>query len=181
MEYRALGCCFLAGYASDLCGKPVFIIHGDGDIPNTRFFPVRDALLSAGAILEDTLMPGVGHTIDFAGRNALLGKAYRWVDSVNCAQLGTGSRGIQDEGLNWALEVYPTAVLSGEQIRLTWDATLLNPEISVFNLQNGAEVAASIEWSPGTARVAVTDPLPGAYLIRLSTSSGQAVRKVLLY
>ena len=129
-------------------------------------------LLSAGAILENTLMPGVGHTIDFAGRNALLGEAYRWVDSVNCAQLGTGSTGIQDEGLNWSLEVYPTAVLSGEPIRLTWDATLLNPGIRVFNLQSGAEVATSIEWGSGAARVSLTEPMPGAYLIRLSTVNG---------
>ena len=54
-------------------GKPFYIIHGGDDSPNTRFFPLRDAMINNGAVVADSLLSGVGHTIDFAGRNEMLG------------------------------------------------------------------------------------------------------------
>lgn len=65
--------------------KPFYLVHGGDDSPNTRYTPVRTALEANGAILNSLLMPGVGHTIDFPGRNEILKTAYRWVDSVAVA------------------------------------------------------------------------------------------------
>ncbi len=73
---------------------PVYIVHGSADSPGTRFYPVRDALIANGAIVEWNLMSGVGHTIDFPNRNAILGTAYAWVDSVNCVS----TAGVGDQG-----------------------------------------------------------------------------------
>lgn len=79
-------------YASS---KPFYLVHGAQDSPNTRFYPMRSALMANGAIEKDTLMPGVGHTINFPNRNPILSMAYQWIDSVNCAQLETSTSHIE--------------------------------------------------------------------------------------
>lgn len=66
-----------------------YIIHGSNDRPGTRFTPARRALMNEEACVEDTLLSGVGHTIDFAGRNDLLNKAYKWLKSTNCGTTST--------------------------------------------------------------------------------------------
>lgn len=62
----------------------IFIIHGQNDSPNSRFFPVRDALEEEEACVWDTLMPNVGHTIDFPGRNDLLTMGYDYLVNHQC-------------------------------------------------------------------------------------------------
>ncbi len=68
---------------------PLYLVHGELDTPSSRFFPIRASLIGYSAIVEDTLMPGIGHTIDFPDRNAILSRAYQWVDSVNSAKLSS--------------------------------------------------------------------------------------------
>lgn len=63
--------------------KPFYLVHGGNDSPNTRFYPIRTALMNNGAIVNSLLMPGVGHTIDFPNRNQILSTAFQWIDSVN--------------------------------------------------------------------------------------------------
>lgn len=79
----------VTGIIQQALSKPFFIVHGANDAPGSRFYPIRSALIMNGAIVEDTLMPGIGHTINFPNRNQILGMAYHWVDSVNCASLPT--------------------------------------------------------------------------------------------
>jgi predicted esterase len=76
--------------------KPFFVIHGSNDATNTRYFPAVTALEDNGACLMDTLMPGIGHTIDFPGRNALLSAAYTWLKEQNCGL--TSAREEEKEG-----------------------------------------------------------------------------------
>jgi hypothetical protein len=68
--------------------KPFYIVHGSSDSPATRFYPIRDSLISKGGIVETNLMSGVGYIIDFPDRNAILTVAFNWIDSVNCGSLG---------------------------------------------------------------------------------------------
>ena len=77
-------------------GKPVYIIHGSNDSPNSRFYPVRDSLIAKGAIVNTLLQNGVGHTIDFPNRDAILTTAYNWIDSVNCNNLPTSTLEIKN-------------------------------------------------------------------------------------
>jgi len=72
--------------------KPVYIVHGSLDATATRFFPIRDSLISKGAFVKDTLMPGIAHTIDFPNRNQILTDAFKWIDSVNCSNIGLDVR-----------------------------------------------------------------------------------------
>lgn len=67
--------------------RPFYLVHGELDSPSSRFFPAQAQLIGYSAFVEDTLMPGVGHTIDFPNRNAILSRAYQWIDSVNSANI----------------------------------------------------------------------------------------------
>lgn len=64
-----------------------YIIHGSLDSPTIRYTPVRDSLIAKGAIVKTNYLSGVGHTIDFSGRDSILTVGFNWIDSVNNAQL----------------------------------------------------------------------------------------------
>lgn len=83
---------------------PFYLVHGELDSPSSRFFPARAQLIGYSAIVEDTLMPGIGHTIDFPDRNAILSRAYQWVDSVNSANI---SSGVFNPVVTEKIEIYP--------------------------------------------------------------------------
>ncbi|MFT7587941.1 MAG: hypothetical protein ACI959_000146 [Limisphaerales bacterium] len=98
--------------------KPVYIVHGSADAASVRFYPVRDALLAAGAILNDTLMPGVGHTIDFVNRNSILSMAFQWIDSVNCfEEVVEPPNGLQTPH-SWTFELNTNLIKAGTAIQL---------------------------------------------------------------
>jgi hypothetical protein len=75
--------------------KPIYIVHGGNDSPNTRYYPVRTALISAGAWINSNLMSGIGHTIGFTNFNSVISTAYVWVDSLNSMAL-TPEAGLND-------------------------------------------------------------------------------------
>lgn len=87
-------------------GMPVYIVHGQNDSPNSRFYPIRDSLTDNNAILNWILMPGIGHTIDFPNRNQILSVAYQWIDSVNCAVITTGPE--LTPATSWSVYPNPT-------------------------------------------------------------------------
>jgi poly(3-hydroxybutyrate) depolymerase len=97
-------------------GKPVYIVHGGADIPDERYYPVRQGLEHAGAVVASLLMPGIGHTIDFPNRNEILTTAFRWIDSVNRngSTSGVESRG----GSLDRFDLVPNPVGRGEVVRL---------------------------------------------------------------
>lgn len=92
------------GIIQHAAGKPFFLVHGASDSPSNRFYPVRTALIANNAIEKDTLMPGIGHTIDFPNRNLILSMAYQWIDSVNCAQITSG---ISQPGIEYNVAIFP--------------------------------------------------------------------------
>ncbi len=88
---------------------PFYLVHGELDSPSSRFFPAQASLIGYSAIVEDTLMPGVGHTIDFPDRNAILSRAYQWVDSVNSANIPSSIlKPIESE----KIKIYPNPATS---------------------------------------------------------------------
>ncbi len=68
--------------------KNIYIIHGAQDIPQTRYYPALQTFSKTSACVEDTLMSGIGHTIDFPRRNQILTAAYQWILSNNCKVTG---------------------------------------------------------------------------------------------
>lgn len=79
------GSTFVSGVLQNAGGRPFHLVHGSSDMPTFSFFPMLSALRNNCALVDSTYMAGVGHTIDFPNRNAILGAAFRWVDSVNLA------------------------------------------------------------------------------------------------
>lgn len=93
--------------------ETIFIIHGQNDVPGTRFYPVRDALQTANACVRDTLIPGVGHTVDFAGRNELLSMAYEWIRTTNC-----GATAVEDEHQSQGHPTFGNVIAKGSSLVL---------------------------------------------------------------
>ena len=78
--------------------KPFYIMHGDSDFTvdlATGFFPIRDALIDAGAIVNSLILQGVGHTINFPDRDQRLTDAFRWLDATSTSL----SVGVEDTDL----------------------------------------------------------------------------------
>ena len=73
--------------------KPFYIMHGDQDLVaniQVGFFPIRDALIDAGAVVNSLILEGVGHTINFPNRDQILTDAFLWVDSTSTALTSVG-------------------------------------------------------------------------------------------
>lgn len=112
----------IAPYAANASNQAFYVVHGANDAQAIRYTPLINSLNTNGAILNSLLMPGVGHTIDFANRNQILTDAYEWVDSVNCYQLASIS--IQEYSDYTDFELFPNPVKKGNSIRI---------DISKFN------------------------------------------------
>ena len=100
----------VTGIIENATGKPFYLVHGGNDAPGTRYFPILAALEDNGAIVNSILMPGVGHTIDFPNRNAILADAFQWVDSVNCAPDPASVPDLSEPALRFALSPNPVSV-----------------------------------------------------------------------
>ena len=105
----------VSGVIQNASGKPYYIVHGANDAPSQRFTPIRDALINNGALVNSILMPGVGHTIAFPNRNAILGEAYEWIDSVNCAKF-VGVETTEIAG--WEMNPMPNPMVTGSPIQM---------------------------------------------------------------
>ncbi|MDB4533595.1 T9SS type A sorting domain-containing protein [Vicingaceae bacterium] len=120
---------------SNSSGKPVYILHGGNDSPNTRFYPVRTALINSGAIVNSLLQSGVGHTIDFPNRDAILTIAYTWIDSVNCANITVSTKEFVETKLKVTMFPNPTNKKEGLTINLVSNFKEQEGEVKIFDLQ----------------------------------------------
>lgn len=155
------GAGFLSGTIQNAAAKPFYLVHGSLDATSTRFYPLITALKSNCALVDSNLMTGVGHTIDFPNRNAILGDAYQWVDSVNItprtgifsltdpANLSTlVIRGFHDYVHNFKWEESPLQDSCGS---LTYEVlvdlpngTFVNPLLVMPSNNNGMDTVLSL-------------------------------------
>jgi predicted esterase len=175
-------------------GKPFYIVHGANDIPNTRFFPIRQALIDNGAFVESLLMTGVGHTIDFPNRNEILGTAFQWVDSVNCVLDPSGvedSEGggaeIRQESLGGgavdALALAGNPAPAGGEFLVLLARTFAHPDplatrsVELFDL-GGRRLEG---WRLQGLEFALRAPaVRGSYFLRVTGPEGVALGKVVV-
>lgn len=73
---------------------PVYIVHGSLDSPNARYYPFLEAMEDNGACVEGNLLPGVGHTIDFANQVEILTAAYEYLQDNACVTTATADEEI---------------------------------------------------------------------------------------
>lgn len=105
------------GMLQNSTGKPYYIVHGSLDSPSIRFYPIRDSLITRNAIVNYNLMAGVAHTIDFPNRNQILGVAFQWIDSVNCANIASGIHTNNSPGIY--VNIFPLPLKERQSLNMT--------------------------------------------------------------
>ena len=162
-------------------GKPVYIIHGSQDAPNARFFPVRDSLISKGAIVETNYLSGVGHTIDFANRNQILTVGFQWIDSVNCLLLGDVE--LPALASNGFEGIFPSHAKPGDPVRLALEVpTATNFKLEVFGMNGQLMMTEERRLAQGTDQewFTVGQWPAGAYLVRVWMNGVPATQKLMV-
>ena len=147
------------GIINNAADKPYYIVHGGSDAPNTRFTPIKNALENAGACVNSLLMPGIGHTIDFPNRNAILTTAFEWVDSVSCGVSNIKSIKAQSD-----ITVFPNPVQTGKSFQIEG--------INTENIQSVTitDDLGRIVWMSDTytnSEYPTKDLLPGQYFVQV--------------
>ncbi len=151
-------------------GKPVYILHGGSDSPNTRFYPIRTALINSGAIVNSLLQNGVGHTIDFANRDAILTTAYNWIDSINCANITVSSKSVDEIQLDIVTFPNPINKKGGLNLVLNSNYNEQKGEILIFDLQGKQLIQTTSIVKNGINKLdnKITDLAPGTYMLSVS-------------
>lgn len=149
-------------------GKACYLVHGSQDSPSVRYTPVLNALITNGAITNSLLMPGIGHTIDFPNRNAILTTAFQWIDSVNCAGLMTA---VPDAPASPGVSIHPSITGSGGTITLH-SAQPLKGDVHVLlvDLRGATHMdlrKAAIGMTDGL-RITLPHLRAGVYVVRVS-------------
>jgi len=142
-------------------GKPVYIIHGSSDSPGSRFYPVRDSLISKGAIVETNLLAGVGHTVDFSNRDAILTAGFQWIDSVNC--LVPNSVDISNKV---QFNSYPNPIAAGSNLKIEGVTSLDEIEVLMWNIAGATVFRSNVLVEDGTFSFSLPVDLPkGSYFL----------------
>lgn len=102
------------GVASNAKDKNIYIIHGTNDSPNSRYYPLLDLMETEEACVNTNLLSGVGHTIDFPNRDAILTDAYQWLRDNACVLSSTDD--LDQDILQF--KIFPNPAKTNEQINL---------------------------------------------------------------
>jgi len=126
------------GIVENATNENFFLVHGSNDNPNTRFTPLRNALMENNACVGTNLMTGVGHTIDFPNRNSILTDAFTFLKDNVCETSNTQNEVIPN------ISVFPNpsnGSISIENLDLSdysiEAVDLLGRIIPIHNLKNG--------------------------------------------
>lgn len=74
----------LNGLESGAKYKNIFIIHGTNDDVNNRYWPAQQFFSKTQSCYKDSLLRGIGHTIDFTNRNSIIAHAYKFTLRNEC-------------------------------------------------------------------------------------------------
>jgi len=148
----------IGGVVANARDEAFYVIHGANDNPANRFTPAVNALRSNGACIKDTLIAGLGHTIDFADFHPMLTMGYEWLRS----QCGTTS---VDDNEEFFPEVPGLLTLN------SWNSQLTDLGFSILQISD--TTGRQIGVSNGISKA-------GIYLIHLEKNGQKAWKKVVL-
>lgn len=152
-----------------------YIIHGKKDAPELRFYPLRKIMMDQGICFEGKILPETGHTIDFPGRNAMMGEALTWIRNTQCAPIipyaAMRTRSVEE------LVIYPNPTQGGLQIWITTrSGTAMIRQIHVYD-ESGILVKSV---NRGGATVTVAFPYKGNFLLNIEADGFTASRRVVV-
>lgn len=157
--------------------KPVYVIHGEQDAAQTRYYPAVAALEQNGALLRTLLMPGVGHTIDFPNRNRILSDAFRWVDSVNLARIASGveeKEGRKNERNDAGAFVRPNPVPREGEGTFGWPDDFPAARVRVIDLLGNVREEGGVTLIDRTsAKIFPGNLSPGVYFLETVGREGR--------
>ena len=158
--------------------KPVYIVHGENDSPNNRYWPMVNALPDSGVVLNSILLPNVAHTIDFPNRNQILTTAFQWLDSV-CANPVLNAQPFTDHSVHTS----PNPAAAGSPIRLSISPVpTKQPHLRMLDM-NGKEVKLQhAEWNNGVYQVQPDlQVAPGLYFLEWHTDNAKGIQKIVYF
>lgn len=141
--------------------KSFYLVHGTADSPNTRFFPVKEALEDSNACVETNLMQGIGHTIDFPNRNEILKTAFEWLESRNC-----GFSSNEDQA-DISTSIYPNPTKNNFVVS----------HGEILNVYNSNCVALDIQIN--SQSVDLSDQATGVYYVQIKTMDKIITKKII--
>ena len=89
-----------------------YLVHGNKDNPNDRYFPIKADLEKHEALVDAILMANIGHTINFPNRNTILKMAFDYVDTESCDVTG------EEEKEKEEIKIFPTILSRGEKTQM---------------------------------------------------------------
>lgn len=172
------------GSLENATDKPYYLVHGSNDSPIVRFTPIKNALEDNGAIVNSILMPGVGHTIDFPNRNAILTEAFNWIDSVHTAQLPTDIEGVLLKEKTDLHSPLPNMLQQGQALEGVFEVTRpAKVSIEVFNTSGQILQQQILQFETGEQAFSIsTDNLKaGVYFVRFKQEDKEELVRVVIW
>lgn len=167
--------------ANNVTNKPVYIVHGANDNASNRYWPALTSLTGSGAILNSILLPGVGHTIDFANRNQILTDAFMWIDSVGCSGSSTGIEALLEPATAKGFTAWPNPASTSQKLTIELKKADRLAEIELLDLKGNS---IPIQFAPVSQQkyaVEVAKVPAGMYLLRVTYPDNQTeFTKILL-
>lgn len=150
-----------------------YLVHGNLDSPNSRFHPIVELLEENNACIETNLLDGVGHTIDFPDRNAILTDAYQWLAGNECLNSST-KNSIKDE-----VSIYPNPVLRGSEINI--DSNFKIEALQIKNQLGNKVFSSNSKSANGIDRIHTESIPAGIYYLELSADERIISQKIIVY
>ena len=169
-------------FISNATGTPWYLIHGGNDAAPVRFTPALNALNGNGAVTNDTLLPGIGHTIDFPNRNQILADAFFWIDSVNCTApqdtTDTNTTAIPSVSLE---ERFSISSQEGRILITNLDLSDSAIQFSIYSLEGKLMLNKSLAGSRSMLEINTAGIELGIYLIEVKAAEEPVwTKKILL-
>jgi predicted esterase len=160
------------GVTQNAANKPFYLVHGTQDSPNTRFYPILDALNMNEACVNFNLMTGIGHTIDFPNRNEILTEAFNWIDSVSCGIIN----GLAETDFGNQIEIFPNPIQKGDFINITVAENDTKFEhLEILDL-SGKVILNQVF----TNKISTQELNKGIYFLRLLTKKQLITKKIII-
>lgn len=153
--------------------KNFYIIHGNQDSPNTRYYPIKEGLLKNKAKVNTILMAGVGSTFDFPNRLSIMIRAFNYIDTAACNYTGIANN---EKG---HFLVIPNPIESGDNVSVNW-AGHMDVTVNIYDISGRIVNTEKHRDHLGDFQLLTRNLNAGTYLIELSDGRNRVREKLII-